>query len=109
MSQENQIELNTPETISEFSKFNVDLNKLTTESIEINRLISITNSNIVMIQQRTMVLKKKGECLRPFALKNYGINFPQIELEKINLNPDLQQDDSHYRYVQSANPPLQLV
>ncbi|CAF1032286.1 unnamed protein product [Brachionus calyciflorus] len=109
MSFDNVIELKTSEAIAEFSKFNADLNKLTTESIEVNRLISITNSNIVMIQQRTRILNKKGECLRPYALKNYGINYPKIELEKINLNPEFLSDESFYRYSPSVNPPLQLI
>ena len=62
-----------------------------------------------MINQRTRILNKKGECLRPYALKNYGIQYPKIELEKINLNPEFNKDDSFYRYVPTANPPLQLI
>ncbi|CAF0995806.1 unnamed protein product [Brachionus calyciflorus] len=62
-----------------------------------------------MIQQRTRVLKKTGDCLRQFALKSYGINFPLIEFEKINLSLELQPDDTHYRYVSSVNPALQLL
>ncbi|RNA16633.1 hypothetical protein BpHYR1_047811, partial [Brachionus plicatilis] len=104
-----KIELNNPESITEFSKFQIDLNKLATEAIEKNRLISVTNANIVMIQQRTRTLNKKGECLRPYALKNYGINFPHLELEKINIDPDLQQDVTFYRYTPTANPSLQAI
>lgn len=109
MNEENLIELNNSDALSEFSKFNVDLNKLTTESIEINRLISITNTNILMINQRTRILNKKGECLRPYALKNYGIQYPKIELEKINLNPEFHKDDSFYRYVPTATPLYNLL
>lgn len=110
MSQQNHlIQLNTSEAISEFNKFTVDLNKLSTESIEINRLIALTNNNIQMIQQRTRVLKKKGDCLRPYALNNYGLNYPIIELDKIKLEADFIQDDSYYSYLPNASPPLKLI
>ncbi|CAF1045145.1 unnamed protein product [Brachionus calyciflorus] len=41
--------------------------------------------------------------------KNYGINYPKIELEKINLNQEFLTDDSFYSYSPSANPSLQLI
>ncbi|CAF1088939.1 unnamed protein product [Brachionus calyciflorus] len=62
-----------------------------------------------MINQRTKILNKKGECLRPYARKNYGIQYPKIELDKINLTPEILQDDSFYEYVPTSNQPLQLI
>jgi hypothetical protein len=109
MSQQQLIELNSSEALTEFSKFNMDLNKLTTESIEINRLVAHVNASIAMINQRTRILKKKGDCLRPYALKYYGISYPQIELEKIIFNPEMQHDESFYRYIPTSVPSLQLV
>ncbi|RNA33788.1 ATP-dependent DNA helicase PIF1 [Brachionus plicatilis] len=62
-----------------------------------------------MIQQRTRVLKKKGDCLRPYALNNCGLNYQIIELDKIKLEADFIQDDSYYSYLPNASPSLKLI